>query len=191
VATDGWTHNCCLAVACARRSSGFSIIWPMPTCSAASMACVAKMRIWGVCAERSTVLLVPIDGAASAEEYCKRRTERQQQRCQPEREMGQEANGGGDSARVREWYKGVGTTSPPAHGPAHVQTGPQCAAAASEPESRPAPASAEHEKQGRSAERRRGTDLVEVNCTEAGAAGTGRGRGVVHGVRRRALTDLH
>ena len=39
--------------------------------------------------------------------------------------------------------------------------------------------------------RRRGTDLVEVNCTEAGAAGTGRARGVAHGVRRRVVADLH
>ena len=32
--------------------------------------------------------------------------------------------------------------------------------------------------------RRRGTDLVEVNCTEAGAAGTGRGRGAESDHRR-------
>ena len=54
----------------------------------------------------------------------------------------------------------------------------------------PASAGAEREKGEEARGRRRGTDLVDVNCTEAGAAGTGRARGAAQAVRRRAVAEV-
>jgi hypothetical protein len=124
---------------------------PAPRRSAAPTACVAKMPISGARAEPTTVLLAPTDGDSSAEkEYCKRKQKGSGS------DAGQKRDGHGKRGRVAggAGQRVVGACADGAaavHRPAHEETGPQCAAAAaSEPESRPAPAGAEHEKQGRS-----------------------------------------
>ena len=109
------------------------------------------------------------------------------------KETGMTKMGGGQAAWVRGWWERVLIAQrryigPQTRRPVRNVQQQQPASGRADQRQQLAP-STRREEAARG--RRRGTDLVEVNCTEAGAAGGGRARGVAHGVRRRALTDLH
>ena len=93
------------------------------------------------------------------------------------KETGMKKKGGGQAARVRGWWERMLMAQRRYIGPQTrrpVRNVQQQQPASGRADQRQLAPSTRREEAARG--RRRGTDLVEVNCTEAGAAGTGRGR---------------